>query len=76
MSNYFEVIPIGETINGVKILGRSKTQLANRNNESVFDCECMLCGAKIQRLASMIITGAIQPCNDCRIKYKMVDFKK
>lgn len=74
---YFEVIPIGETINAVKIIGRSKVQINNNpRHESVYECQCTLCGKTIYRLVSMIITGALQPCRQCRAKYKMVDFNK
>lgn len=66
-----EIIPIGERINGVKVLRRTDKKVAfNRYNESVYECECM-CGKTIYKIASMIISGAMLPCNTCRVKYNI-----
>lgn len=75
MGYYFEVIPIGEIINGVKIIKRvpQKTIGEVHNNEkgySVFLCECM-CGKQIYRTVNMIYTGALYMCEDCRKKHNI-----
>ncbi len=65
------VIPVGEVINGVRIIKRSDRKLnMNAKHESVFECQCQ-CGKTIYRLVTMIITGSVEMCDSCRARYRI-----
>ena len=58
-------IPIGETVNGLKIIGRAPAH--KYSYKILYLVECM-CGAKLLKEEKYIRNGSILPCFECRKK--------